>query len=472
MRDESGSTTYCYDRWGNLVRKVQTVTGGSRLEQRASFDSANRLATLIYPSGASATYGRDAQGRITGVTTVPVAGGSSATLVATVTYLPFGPLQSLTYGNSRVLTKAYDGNYDIDKVSDSAASNPISEDFTVDTAGRITALSERTSTATPLSRTYSYDGLDRMTGEKNGTQVIEGYTYDATDNRLSKTVGNQTSNYSYASTDHRLSAAGNKSRNYDANGNTTLIGSGGAAPGFVYDDRNRLRDYKLGSTVKASYRYNGQGEQVLRIDSTTPANSRQYVYDDAGHLLGEYTTAGVRLQEYVWLDDTLVGILSDHDTSTYQYVETDHLGTPRAVIHPTKNTIIWRWNLNDTGFGDHAPIADPDNNGIVYTLNLRYPGQRADPISGLSYNYFRDYDPATGRYIESDPIGLAGGSSTYGYVGSNPGCQTDPFGLWSTEAHNYFIDQMFGGTLTPSQIADIKSGSAFTDSPIFQESVN
>ena len=42
-------------------------------------------------------------------------------------------------------------------------------------------------------------------------------------------------------------------------------------------------------------------EQVLRIDSTTPANSRQYVYDEAGHLLGEYTTTGVRIQEYVWL---------------------------------------------------------------------------------------------------------------------------------------------------------------------------
>lgn len=47
----------------------------------------------------------------------------------------------------------------------------------------------------------------------------------------------------------------------------------------------------------------------------------------------------------------------------------------------------------------------------------------------LHYNYFRDYDPGTGRYIESDPIGLAGGSSTYGYVGSKPLTAIDPFGL-------------------------------------------
>ncbi|UTW46643.1 RHS repeat-associated core domain-containing protein [bacterium SCSIO 12696] len=60
--------------------------------------------------------------------------------------------------------------------------------------------------------------------------------------------------------------------------------------------------------------------------------------------------------------------------------------------------------------------------------NLRFPGQYFDEESGLHYNYFRDYDPATGRYIQSDPIGLGGGISTYGYALQSPVMYFDPDG--------------------------------------------
>jgi RHS repeat-associated protein len=65
---------------------------------------------------------------------------------------------------------------------------------------------------------------------------------------------------------------------------------------------------------------------------------------------------------------------------------------------------------------------------VIY--NLRFPGQYYDQETGLNYNYLRDLDPTTGRYVESDPIGLYdGGWSTYAYANGDPIIYVDPFGL-------------------------------------------
>jgi RHS repeat-associated protein len=62
-------------------------------------------------------------------------------------------------------------------------------------------------------------------------------------------------------------------------------------------------------------------------------------------------------------------------------------------------------------------------------VSVRFPGQYEDLETGLRYNYFRTYDPSTGRYLESDPIGLNGGLNTYGYGLQNPNSYFDSTGL-------------------------------------------
>ncbi|SON96685.1 RhsD protein (fragment) [Xanthomonas citri pv. fuscans] len=111
------------------------------------------------------------------------------------------------------------------------------------------------------------------------------------------------------------------------------------------------------------------------------------------------------------------------------YIEPDHLGSPRVVIDPTRDVAVWTWSLKGEAFGNTAPNQDPDGDGAALVLDMRFPGQRFDAASGLNQNYFRDYEAATGRYGQSDPIGLEGGLSTFAYVQSAPMTSVDPYGL-------------------------------------------
>jgi RHS repeat-associated protein len=113
---------------------------------------------------------------------------------------------------------------------------------------------------------------------------------------------------------------------------------------------------------------------------------------------------------------------------TMYYIHADQIDTPRMVTDQS-NKVVWRWDAADP-FGASPPDEDPDGDGTKFTLNLRFPGQYYDKETELHYNYFRDYDPQTGRYIQSDPVGLQGGTNTYGYVSQNPVSYADPTGQW------------------------------------------
>ena len=136
-------------------------------------------------------------------------------------------------------------------------------------------------------------------------------------------------------------------------------------------------------------------------------------------LYGEYDSTGALVKEYVYVNGEPIAQVDAGSPETVLYLHTDHLATPRYATN-TSGTTVWIW---DSGaFGAESPTG-------IATINLRFPGQYFDSETTLHYNWNRYYDPSTGRYISSDPIGLGGGLNTYLYVNANPLVSIDPEGL-------------------------------------------
>jgi RHS repeat-associated protein len=208
---------------------------------------------------------------------------------------------------------------------------------------------------------------------------------------------------------------------------TSLVASAMVVREFVYDDAGRMRQVRRDGAVAMDYRYNARGERVLRSGSGETVVT---VYDEAGRWLGDYSDTGQPIQQAIWLDDLPVGLLVGAGSAqTLYYLQPDALGSARVAIDPVRDVAVWRWELSGDAFGASAPQEDPDGDGVAFRLDLRFPGQRFDAASGLYHNHFRDYDPSVGRYVQSDPIGLAGGMSTYGYANLSPATFSDPLGL-------------------------------------------
>jgi RHS repeat-associated protein len=118
--------------------------------------------------------------------------------------------------------------------------------------------------------------------------------------------------------------------------------------------------------------------------------------------------------------------IGDAPANVY-FIEPDHLGTPRLIADENQKT-VWRWD-NQEPFGADMPNEDPDGDGVAFDFALRFPGQYFDRETNLAYNYFREYSADTGRYVESDPIGLKGSLNAFLYTLASPLNAVDPEGL-------------------------------------------
>ena len=449
----NGTTTieFAYDHRGNVTAKRQRIGTGAWMQLSFTYDLADRRTSITYPSGRIVDYTYNTLGRVTQVRTKASAATTTWTNLATgMTYEAFGSITRADYGNGLRMIQSWgnDGRLANRRLERSVNSVRLSSlTYSYDANDNITAITD-TLDATK-TRAYSYDVIDRLTrttgtltGTAAGTYGREDFTYDKNGNRLkverrataTALTPVETDTYTIATGTNRLrsiaNTGGTRLFSHDGRGNQiTEQFPGGVTVTVAYDGHARLTRYRNGGASQTML-YNGMDERIQVV--TTPAigaaDTRVYLYDLDHRIVGEYGATGTAdiKAEYIWLMPE-VGATGPNGGD-------DGLGgyMPLATAVGQTGTLNW---LHAHHHG--APILTTNATGTVvpYPAHavLGFPGQFANSqqLAGAQhyYNRYRDYDVNTGRYIQADPIGLAGDDNPYAYAGGNPLRYMDPKGL-------------------------------------------
>lgn len=158
-----------------------------------------------------------------------------------------------------------------------------------------------------------------------------------------------------------------------------------------------------------------------RIRKQTQGEIIYFHYADEG-LVGEFDGTGNPIRLYGYQPDSTwtTNPIYQKTAQGYAYYQNDHLGTPQQLIQKS-GAKVWEGEMR--AFGELTMETGTWEN------RLRFPGQYYDQETGNYYNYFRDYEPTNGRYIQSDPLGLKGGFNVFSYAFLNPSIYRDPLGL-------------------------------------------
>jgi RHS repeat-associated protein len=433
-------------RVSNVSTTFAAVT--KQVLQNLTYDPFGPVIGFTYGNGLARAVGFDLDGRVTAIQSALAQeldyGYDLFDQIANLDdNITIGRNQSFDYDGLDRLVIA-DGDYGTFLFSYDGVGNRINLDGSggLDTYGYATSSHHLESITGPNAETRTYDAAgntetlkdltltygdhSRLTEVWQGGSKLADYSYDGLGRRIIKTTGGKTSIY-----------------HYDQEGNliAETDGQGHAQNEFIYVEGQPLaaRVYPPPAVSQCS------GGDLVLVGETVSANQTYYCQATSSITAGdegfavEAAGAAVLSAPRVVLRQgfsiSAGGALTvgpaaavPQPIGTLYFIHPDHLGTPRLMTDAAQ-AVVWRWD--SAPFAEGAPNEDPDGDGQELTLNLRFRGQYFDQETGLHYNYFRDYDPTTGRYIESDPSGLDGGLNTYLYVYASPLHLIDPMGLTS-----------------------------------------
>ncbi|MGW3679428.1 putative T7SS-secreted protein [Streptomyces prasinus] len=417
-----------YDRRGLL--KTELVDGRATTYR---YDAAGRRVSRTTPTGHVTTYTYDTAGRPEHLTT----GGHRVAF----TYDAAGRELSRVFGDSLTIASAWDeaGRLSAEHLTaDGRTLNGRTYTYRAD--GHLSAVSDHLSG----TRTFDLDRAGRVT-----SVIAEGwseaYAYDAGGNQTSASW--PTSHPGHEATGPRtyhgttITRAGSVRYEHDALGRVVLrqktrLSRKPDTWRYEWDVEDRLTRVITPDGTRWRYRYDPLGrraaKQRLASDGETVLEEVRFTWD--GTTLCEQTTVSQDVPRPValtWDHRGLTPLAQTERILTadarqeeidrrFFAIATDLVGAPTELVDESGD-IAWR--TRTTLWGTTAWNRDSS----AYTP-LRFPGQYHDPETGLHYNYFRHYDPETGRYTSPDPLGLAPAPNPVAYV-DNPHTYVDPLGL-------------------------------------------
>jgi RHS repeat-associated protein len=395
---------YGYDSDGRMMQKT-----GTAIAATYGYDNAGMVTSVSDATGPTG-YTRDALGRVTRIT-------YPDSKQVSMTYDAAGNRISLTQPDGTLIAYTYDSRNRVSRASwgDKFVSH------TYDTTGNLA--SETLSNG--VQTLYSYDANHRITDitHKKGTTLLARLTYirnaagDIIRESLTLpstlTAPADTDTATAYNNDNQITTSGGGSYSYDLNGNLSTI-TGSRTFSASYDAENRPLSITR-SGVTASYSYNGLGQ---RVSATRGSETTKYYYDHLDRLLFVIDGSG-QSTSYVYGGSRLMAM---HRATEDYFYHFDKTGSTVALTDSSGNTVASYGYLS---FGAVTNRSGTLSNPFTYVGAYGV----MDEGEGLYFMKARYYDAETGRFIQKDPIGLAGGANLYAYVGNNPVEHTDSTGL-------------------------------------------
>jgi RHS repeat-associated protein len=418
MVDQAGTASYTYDVMGRLASEIRPIASISRAAS-FTYNLVGAVKTLTYPSGRILTYIPDSAGRL-----ASAVDGNGTQYVNSATYYPSGAEYQRFMPNIYFLTTL---NPRL-QVSGFYSDN-----------GKIASFF--------LNKTYGYGQLHQNNGnvmsitnnkDSNRTQT---FAYDALNRIVSGSSSANTGAYSWGE-NYSIDAWGNLQispmSGKDQGGTFQLAGNAQNRPtGLAYDAAGNLMSYlsstyiydqenRLSSTAGTNYTYDGTGERVLKLNTSTGTAVKRS-WSVGGHTLAEGDGAGNLTAEYIYFGGERVARI-DLPANTVHYYLSDHLGSTSIVISAAGNI---EEESDYYPFGTELVVASQGSNRYKFT------GKERDVESGLD-NFGARYNFSTfGRFITPDPVHILKQKladpqqwNMYAYVRNNPLRFIDPKGKW------------------------------------------